>query len=319
MECNDDLLYAMHPRPISIQSARFFRNRCCCQSTLDPTRTPMAKPKNRAAKQTMADRADKFKLYEESVQLPDHDVDFFSQAYSDARKRKPYTLREDFCGTFAVSCQWVKSERSRTAIGIDLCPTTLRWGHDHNLSKLDAEQQTRITLKVQDVRNKVGGQVDIVAAQNFSFWVFKTRQQVIEYFKTALSNLADDGIMVVDMMGGAECRTEGLTHKQTIREGKEGFTYHWKQVSFNPINSDVCFSISFSFPDGSRLRDAFVYHWRLWTIVEVREMLIEAGFSKTHVYWAIDDEIDLGRGGGWQRREKASSDASWTCYLVALK
>ncbi len=218
----------------------------------------MAKPKNKSAKQTMADLADKFMLYEASVQLPDHDVDFFIQAYRDAGKRKPYTLREDFCGTFAVSCQWVKSDKNRTAIGIDSCPTTLQWGRDNNLSKLDAEQQRRVTLKAQDVRKKISPQVDIVAAQNFSFWVFKTRHEVIEYFKTALSNLADHGIMVIDMMGGAECRTEGLIHKQTIKEGKDGFSYHWKQVSFNPINSDCLlfdqFHISRWQPNARRIR-----------------------------------------------------------------
>ena len=267
----------------------------------------------------MADRADIFELYEQSVQMPDHEVDFFIQAYSDARQRKPYALGEDFCGTFAVSCQWVKSDKKRTAIGIDACPSALQWGRDHNLSKLDHEQQKRITLKEQDVRKRNTPQVDILAAQNFSFWAFKTRSAVIEYFKAARSNLADDGIMVVDMMGGAECRIEGLTHTQTIREGKDGFKYQWKQVSFNPINSDACFSISFIFPDGSRLKDAFIYHWRLWTIAEVREMLIEAGFSMTHVYWAIDEGVDADRDGGWQRREKAPSDASWTCYVVALK
>lgn len=286
---------------------------CRIQST--PTQfTPMTKPKNKSAKRTMAGIADKFKLYEESVQFPEHDVDFFIQAYSEARKAKPCTLREDFCGTFAVSCQWVKSDKKRTAIGVDLCPTTLQWGRDNNLSKLDAEQQERVTLKEQDVRQKNGPPVDILAAQNFSFWVFKTRQEVIDYFKIALSNLAEHGIMVIDMMGGAECRTEGLTHKQTIREGKDGFKYQWKQISFNPINSDARFSISFLFPDGSRLNDAFVYDFRLWTIVEVREMLVEAGFSMTHVYWAVDLDHD----GAWQRREQAPSDASWTCYLVAL-
>ena len=279
----------------------------------------MAKPKHKSAKRTMADLADKFKLYQISVQMPEHEVDFFIQAYSDARKRTPYRLGEDFCGTFAVSCQWVKSDKKRTAIGIDSCATTLQWGRDHNLSKLDDEQQKRVTVKQQDVRKQNAPQVDILSAQNFSFWVFKTRQEVIEYFQAALSKLADDGIMVIDMMGGAECRTEGLTHNQTIQGGKDGFKYQWKQVSFNPINSDACFSISFAFPDGSRLTDAFVYHWRLWTIVEVREMLIEAGFGQTHVYWASDEEIDPDHGVGWQRREEAPSDASWTCYLVALK
>lgn len=279
----------------------------------------MAKQKHRSAKQTMASSADKYKLYEEAVQMPDHEVDFFIQAYRDARQGTPATLGEDFCGTFAVSCQWVKSDKSRTAIATDLCPTTMQWGRDHNLSKLDKEQQRRVTLNVQDVREKKGPQVDILAAQNFSFWVFKTRPEVIEYFRSALSNLADRGIMVIDMMGGSECRTEGLTHTQTIKVGKDGFKYQWKQVSFNPIHSDACYAISFLFPDGSRLQDAFVYHFRLWTIPEVREMLIEAGFSTTHVYWAINEENDPDLLGGWQRREKAPSDASWTCYLVALK
>ena len=267
----------------------------------------------------MAARADKFKLYEQSVQMPDHEVDFFIQAYSDARQKTPYILGEDFCGTFAVSCAWVKSNKKRTAIGIDACPATLKWGRDNNLCKLSAEQQKRVALQEQDVRKRSGRPLDILAAQNFSFWFFKRRQEVMEYFKTAWSNLANDGIMVIDMMGGAECRTEGLTHTQTIEEGKEGFKYQWKQVSFNPINSEACCSISFLFPDGSRLTDAFVYNWRLWTIVEVREMLSEVGFRKTHVYWAVDGEIDFDRDGGWERREKAPSDASWTCYLIALR
>lgn len=279
----------------------------------------MAKPNRKSKSPSMADRADKFKLYQEAVQMPDHEVGFFIQAYNDARKRQPYTLREDFCGTFAVSCEWVKSDQKRTAIGIDSCPETLQWGRDNNLGPLAPEQQARITLYEQDVRMNTSPKVDVLAAQNFSFWFFKTRNEVLEYFKNALSNLAEDGIMVIDMMGGSESCVEGLSHVQTIREGKNGFQYQWKQVSFNPITSDACCSISFSFPDGSKLRDAFVYHWRMWTIVEVREILAEVGFCKSHVYWAVDGDFDFDRDGGWKRREKAPSDASWTAYLVAIK
>ncbi len=279
----------------------------------------MIKRKNKSAKRSMASLADRYRLYEQSVQMPDHEVDFIVQAYRDARNRTPYRLGEDFCGTFAVSCQWVKSDQKRTAIGIDLCTNALQWGRDHNLSLLTGDQQSRVTLVEQDVRSRNGPQIDVLTAQNFSFWVFKTRQQVTDYFKTALSNLADQGIMVIDMMGGGECYSEGLVNKSTIREGKDGFTYLWKQVSLNPINSEACFSISFAFPDGSRMKDAFVYHWRLWTIAEVREMLCEAGFPTTHVYWAVDDDFDPRRDGGWERRENAPSDASWACYLVALR
>ena len=267
----------------------------------------------------MASRADKHELYEASVQMPDHEVKFFQQAYGDHRNGAPYVLGEDFCGTFSVSCSWVKSDPKRLAIGYDTCPETLRWGREHNWSALKPEQRERVTLHEKDVLLRSGPSLDVLAAQNFSFWFFKTREQVLRYFRVALSNLADDGIMVIDMMGGAECRTEGLTHTQTIREGKNGFKYQWRQVSFNPINSDACCSISFLFPDGSRMKDAFVYRWRLWTIVEVRELLTEAGFAGSLVYWAVDGDVDFDRDGGWQPRETAPSDASWTCYLVALK
>lgn len=279
----------------------------------------MSRPKKTPRKQTMADRADVHLLYEKSVQMPSHEVAFFDKAYRDANGDQPLRLREDFCGTFAVSSQWVQSDSRRTAIGVDTCSETLDWGRQHHLSSLTKNQQRRITLKHQDVREPTDGFVDVLAVQNFSFWVLKTRHLVLEYFRCALSRLTDAGIMVIDMMGGSECRTEGLSHRQTIERGKDGFSYQWTQVSFNPIRSEACYSISFHFPDGSRLKDAFVYRWRLWTLPEVREMLEEAGFRETHVYWAIDEGIDRPLGEGWQRCEVASSDASWTCYLVALK
>ncbi|MFK8114012.1 MAG: hypothetical protein AB8B91_17550 [Rubripirellula sp.] len=278
----------------------------------------MPKPKHDPSRRNMADRADKFQLYETSVQMPDHEVDFFDQAFQESRGRTPLSLAEDFCGTFAVSCAWVFSHPKRTAVGIDTCATTLQWGRDNNLTKLNDEQQKRVILKEQDVRVGDPAKVDLLAVQNFSFYFFKKRRELIDYFTAARLRLVDDGIMVIDMMGGSECRIEGLTHKQTIQEGKGGFSYVWKQVSYNPINSAACCSISFTFPDGSRINDAFVYHWRLWTIAEVREILAEAGFRKTHVYWAAaEDSPDADIDIGWRRREKAPSDASWTCYLVA--
>lgn len=266
----------------------------------------------------MADKADKFVCYQKSVQTPEHEIEFFDQAYRDAYRRKPYTLREDFCGTFAVCCQWVASNKKRSALGVDLCPETLQWGKDHNLAKLDDAQQQRVRLIEQDVRKLNRPQADVLAAQNFSFWIFKTREQVIEYFKCARSNLNSQGLMIMDMMGGGECFEEGLVDKRTIVKGKKGFKYHWKQISYNPINGDASFSISFKFPDGSKLKDAFEYHWRFWTIPEVCEMLTEAGFSESRIYWENDDEDDDDYGK-WERRKTAPSDPSWICYIVALK
>ena len=280
----------------------------------------MAKKKKRKASgKTAADCADKFSLYQQSVQTPDHEVEFFEQAYRDSFDRKPLTLREDFCGTFAVCCEWAKSSKKRTAIGVDLCGETLQWGRENNLAKLSKTQQHRVKLIQDDVRMKSDTGFDVLAAQNFSFWIFKTRPEVVEYFQVAHSNLNDEGVMVMDMMGGGECYEESLVDKRTIKKGKNGFKYHWTQESFNPITGDASFHISFKFPDGSKLKKAFEYHWRFWTIPEVREMLAEAGFRESHVYWEIEDEDDPDVDGTWERRESASSDPSWICYIVAVK
>ncbi|KAA5542554.1 class I SAM-dependent methyltransferase [Roseiconus nitratireducens] len=278
----------------------------------------MAKRKSKSKTPSMASRADKFDLYQQSVQTPEHEVEFFEQAFREAYKRKPYSLREDFCGTFAVCCHWVASSPRRTAIGVDLCDETLQWGRDHNLSKLKPKQQQRVELLEQDVRAK-GEPVDILAAQNFSFWIFKTRAEVVEYFRVARSNLNTQGVMIMDMMGGGECYAEEHTDKRTIKKGRKGFAYHWTQESFNPITADASFAISFKFPDGSKLKRAFEYHWRFWTIPEVREMLEEAGFRESHVYWEIENEDDPDLDGTWSRCGAADSDPSWICYIVAVK
>jgi len=273
--------------------------------------------KDKKKKQKLSETADKFVCYQKSVQAPDHEVEFFIRAYRDCYRKTPYSLREDFCGTFAVCCEWVGSNKRRTAVGVDYCAQTLQWGTENNLAELDEEQQKRVRLIQQDVRKRNRPQVDVLSAQNFSFWIFKTRAEVIEYFKIARSNLKSEGIMVMDMMGGGECFTEGHVDKRKIKKGKKGFSYNWTQVSYNPINHDAEFKIGFKFADGSKMKEAFVYQWRFWSIPEVREMLCEAGFSDSYVYW--DQEEDEEKDSVWKRAEVASSDPSWICYIVAEK
>ena len=265
----------------------------------------------------MADKADRFVCYQKSVQSAEHEIEFFEQAYVDEYKKKPVSLREDFCGTFSVCCEWVKVKKNRTALGVDLCGETLQWGRENNLAKLKASQQDRIELLEQDVRVK-NEPADVLAAQNFSFWIFKTRPELLKYFKTAYANLNSKGVMVMDMMGGGDCYEEGNVDKRTIVKGKKGFKYHWKQASFNPVNADASFYISFRFADGSKMKRAFEYHWRFWTIPEVRELCAEAGFSKTYTYWEREDE-DGEDTGIWEKQDEAPSNPSWLCYIVAVK
>ncbi|MFK7821795.1 MAG: class I SAM-dependent methyltransferase [Planctomycetaceae bacterium] len=277
----------------------------------------VTKPKKKK-RLTMAETADKYDCYQKSVQCPENEVEFFEQAYREAYDAKPYILREDFCGTYAICCEWAKSDPERTALGIDLCPEALQWGTDNNLAKLNDEQKSRVNLLEQDVRELNDPKADVLAAQNFSFWYFKTRAEVINYFKIAYENMADQGVMIMDMMGGGDCYTEELTDKRKIKKGKKGFSYHWEQARFNPVNADCSFYIHFKFGDGSKMKKAFEYHWRFWTIPEVREMLEEAGFRKSLCYWELEDE-DGEDTGEWRASEEAPSNPSWICYIVGVK
>ena len=275
---------------------------------------PIQKKQN---KQTLADKADKYDCYQQSVQEPEHEIDIFDQAFREAYNRKALKLREDFCGTFAVCCYWVESDSKRSAWGIDLCKETLQWGKNNNLNKLKEKDSRRVTVMEQDVRERSTPQVDVLAAQNFSFWIFKTREEVLEYFKVAYANLAAEGVIVMDMMGGRDCYDSDLVDKRTIVKGKNGFKYHWEQAYFNPVNSHCKFYIHFKFADGSKMKKAFQYDWRFWTIPEVRELLMEAGFKDTVVYWEEDTEDD--EDATWSKVDEAPNDYSWLCYVVGIK
>lgn len=267
---------------------------------------------------TLAQTADKFACYQESVQSPDVDIEFFEQAYKEAYGKSPQSLREDFCGTFGICCEWVKSGTSRHAVGVDLCAETLAWGINNNLSPLKSTEQARVKLIEQDVRNVGDEKFDILSAQNFSFWIFKTRHEVVEYFKAAYDNLESEGVMVMDMMGGEETYRDNHTEKRKIVKGKSGFSYHWEQARINPVNAHCTYYIHFKFGDGSKMKRAFEYHWRFWSIPEVREMLAEAGFSKSLVYWETEDE-DGEDTGEWEVMEDVPSHPSWICYIVGVK
>ena len=285
----------------------------------------MAKKKTKRRDRPVAETADKYDLYLRSVQSPDHEVEFFDRVYRKEFDRRPRVLREDFCGTFAVCCEWVKSHKDRVAVGVDLDPEPLGWGRAHLLSRLKDGQQERVNLLQDDVRAVRGPKADVLAAQNFSFWIFMTRGELVEYFRKARANLADEGVFILDMMGGGEVLAEDSTDERSINEkplvdgNPRKFKYFWEQARFDPISHRCSFYIHFRFRDGSEMKRAFEYHWRLWTIPEVRELLADAGFARSDVYWEGTDP-DTGEGDGvYRRRAHAPSEACWVSYIAAIK
>ncbi len=255
---------------------------------------------------------DKYALYLASVQAPDFDVRFFSRVYRNLNQRSPAILREDFCGTAAICCEWVKLSNGFVAYGVDNDLEPLEWGELHNLGELDEERRGRVHLVQADVRNAPTPPADVIAALNFSYCCFKTRSELLRYFRAAREALAKGGVFVVDLFGGYEV----LEDQREDVTAVEGFNYVWEQASFDPITHDYLFHIHFRFPDGTEMTKAFTYDWRLWTVPEVTELMNEAGFGDVGVYWEGTDR-DTGEGNGvYRRRARGEADASWNVYIV---
>lgn len=263
---------------------------------------------------SLAERADRHDLYQKSVQDVVAEYSFVSRRFRKLRGRRAVRVREDFCGTANMCCEWVRRNRKNTAIGVDIDPAVLDWGRKHNLSSLKADARKRVTLLQEDVRSVQAPPVDVVLAMNFSYQLFRERPILREYFRSVRDSLVDDGVFFLDAYGGYEAYSE-------IREKRKckGFKYIWDQASYNPINGDMRCHIHFTFPDGSKLKKAFTYEWRLWTLPELREILEEAGFSNIIVYWEGVDE-KTGEGTGiYEPATVGDADPGWICFISAEK
>lgn len=261
-----------------------------------------------------ARKADKHDLYQKSVQAPDTDAEFLARLYKKCNGKPARTFREDFCGTFILSCEFVKLNRENQAVGVDLHGPTLNWGRKHNLALLKPHMQERVHLIQENVLNVRRPKVDIIAAMNFSYSVFKDRKDFGAYIKNAYHSLKKDGLFVMDAWGGSQAQ-----ELMEERKRMHGFTYIWDQADFNPLSHHILCKIHFDFRDGSRLRNAFVYDWRLWTLPEMQELMTKAGFRDVHVLWE-GTERKTGRGNGVFRRVKRGGDeAAWIAYVVGIK
>jgi hypothetical protein len=262
---------------------------------------------------TMAEKADIHDLYEKSVQAVDVEVEFLRDTYRGLRRREPLSLREDFCGTASLACEWVRKGPRRHSIGVDNDAAVLDWGRRKRVARLPETARARVKLLHDDVRTVSAEPVDIVGAFNFSYFCFKTRDEMRGYFARVREGLNADGLYFLDAFGGPDA--SDIT-KETTKI--DGFTYIWEQAEFEPVTSRILCHIHFKFPDGSKIKRAFTYDWRLWTIPELRELLAEAGFGKTRVFWEGDDG-DGGGNGEFTEHETGTPDLAWIAYIVAEK
>lgn len=262
-------------------------------------------------------------LYEASVQGVDWDLDFAARTYKKKYGRKPVTLREDFCGTAALACEWVRRSPKHRAWGVDLDQPTLDWGLKHNVPYI-GEKAGEIELLCGDVMKAKTPAVDLVMALNFSYCIFKTRKELRSYFEKARAALDKDGLFVMDLYGGTEAIEAKLEPRDvdgfTAADGTKvpAFEYIWDQDVYNVVDHHVVNYIHFKIPGYGKINKAFTYDWRLWTLPELQELLIEAGFKSAEVYlhgWTKAGESDE----TYRLRTNYENSLGWVAYIVGTK
>jgi len=247
--------------------------------------------------------------------MPDGEIRLLNRVFAAHTGRRPLHLREDFCGTAMLCTAWAKSHPERTAIGLDIDRATLDWGRARNLPTLGAAAK-RVRLLEHDVLVPTTRQkVEVIGAYNYSYQVFHERKMLLQYFRAAHRSLTDDGLFVLDALGGWETMGPRLERRR-VERGQ--WTYIWEQERYEAVNAGLLCHISFEFRDGTALRRAFTYDWRHYSLPELRDLLLEAGFVGIDAYWEGTDA--KGQGSGiFHRVSRADNDPVWNAYLVARK
>jgi hypothetical protein len=258
-------------------------------------------------------RLDRYTCYELCVQQPHATAPFLLAVHGG----NAITLREDFCGTGGVCRAWAAmkpaGKRAFRAIGVDSDPEPL--------------QRLRGTPRVKAVPADVMAcdvKADIISATNFPIGYWHTRKQLLAYLRATRRRLNPRGVFVADTYGGATAFTPGtLTRdiwpQDPVLKGVR-IRYTWQQREADPLTGLVEDALHFRADrDGEvvyQQNDAFVYHWRLWSITELRDAMHEAGFKRTEVYTKLADALD--HEGRHYVRPVESPDELDESYVVLM-
>jgi len=258
---------------------------------------------------------------------------------------RPRVLREDFAGTGALARGWCQyghdrglaGQRSLASIAVDLNARVFTLGR--RLAAQGTAHPAKVTFQRADVL-VCADRADIIAATNFPVGYLHTRKALVAYLRHARTCLKSKGVFVCDMYGGSKAFEVGTT-RQRVRAGPGKqfvytFVYIWEQEICEPLTGMVTNHIHFELPARSRsqfqqtnkfqkaktsvIRNAFTYRWRLWSIPELRDAMLEAGFRTVEVYDRLADGID-GEGNVYVQPlgESDRLDDPFVVYVAARK
>jgi hypothetical protein len=92
--------------------------------------------------------------------------------------------------------------------------------------------------------------------------------------------------------------------------------YYFEQKSYNVFTNRTHCTISFKMSDGSKLKDCFEYDFRIWTLPELREALLDSGFKRIWVWFPQESE-DGDDEPVYEESTSAENTEHWNCYIIA--
>lgn len=231
-------------------------------------------------------------LYEACVVHPDRLVPLLRAIHGGS----PTILAEDFAGTACLCDRWVQMIPGGTALGVDIDQQTLH--HHPRLSGV-----VKVVADVRDpslLDEAVVPRADVLHAGNFSIGYMHTRPELLAYLRHALGRLRPGGVMLCDTYGGESAFLTGRVDRDhRLTEGPHRgvrVLYTWEQREADPLTGMVTDVLHFRVERNGVIEqeffDAFVYRWRLWSVPELRDAMIEAGFTRTEVFSQLPDAVD---------------------------
>jgi hypothetical protein len=269
----------------------------------------------------------RYDLYRACVQDGERMVRFLRAVHGGKGKGQPRVLRDDFAGPAGLACAWASDSVEHVGIGVDVDAEPL--GH----APVRGEIAQRVKLVVSDAE-KCSARADVICAMNFAMCELHTRAEAIGYLRGVLGSLESGGVFACDIYGGVNAWVPGAL--VTFAEGPVGpgskrvgkIEYHWQQKEADCVRGMVENHLHFKLGAAAAKKlgceakwtSAFVYQWRLWSIAELRDLMMEAGFGSVEVYAQMGDALD-GAGGlhvkPVERGEELEED--YVVYIVGRK
>jgi len=235
----------------------------------------------------------KHDLYELCVQSPDYLVPLLRAVHGGY----PGVLGEDFCGSAALSREWVRKVAAGRAIAVDSDPEAL------GLARGPESLQV-IEGDVVEATDPAAHAVDVLFVGNFSIGYWHTRSELVRYLGHARARLKAGGVFLCDTYGGESAFLLGSVHRDhPVGDGRI-VRYTWEQREADPLTGMVTDVLHFQVMRAGVIEEehpeAFVYHWRLWSVPELRDAMIEVGFESTEVHAQLPEALD-GAGNAYVR------------------